>query len=193
MPRATNRKSAASETPSQAESASAATASSDTPSPAETHRDEINRIIARATHTAAGIGLIPVFGVDILGISAVQVHMVYQLSRVYGVPFAPDRMRAVATALIGSVVPWAIAYGWPRMAIKNIPLVGPSLASVSMSVLSGASTWAIGRVYLKHLESGGNILNFDPEKMKDYFKAAFEEGKQVVQNMRNKPAAEPAH
>jgi hypothetical protein len=38
-----------------------------------------------------------------------------------------------------------------------------------MALLGGASTYAVGRVFIQHFESGGTLLTFDPAKVRDYY------------------------
>jgi len=148
---------------------------------------KVNRVIKGSLHTAAGFGLVPLPGLDMLGVLSVQVVMVYRLAKLYQVPFSRTATRAIIVALIGSAVPHAFSTGCSRVALKMIPVVGQSVATVSMAVLSGAATWAVGKVFVQHFESGGNILNFNPEAMKEYFKEAFEQGKTVVKGMTRTP------
>ena len=46
-----------------------------------------------------------------------------------------------------------------------------------MPALAGASTYAVGKVFVQHFESGGTFLNFDPEDVRDYYAEQFEKGK----------------
>ena len=48
------------------------------------------------------------------------------------------------------------------------------------------STWALGKVFIQHFESGGTFLDFDPEEVKEYFKAQFEEGREVAATLEPK-------
>jgi len=49
-----------------------------------------------------------------------------------------------------------------------------------MPVVSGAFTYAIGKVFIQHFASGETFLTFDPEKVRDYYTEMFEEGKKVA-------------
>ena len=71
-------------------------------------------------------------------------------------------------------------------AVKFIPGVGSILGGVTMAVLSGASTFALGEVFKKHFETGGTFLDFDPQRLKNYYNEKFEKGKQVAEDMRKK-------
>jgi hypothetical protein len=38
---------------------------------------------------------------------------------------------------------------------------------------ASASTYAVGRVFIQHFESGGTFLDFDPDKVRAHFEAEF--------------------
>ena len=57
-----------------------------------------------------------------------------------------------------------------------------------MPIYSGAATWAIGKVFIQHFASGGTFLDFDPQKVKDYFRNLFEQGKEVASNLKSAKA-----
>jgi len=46
--------------------------------------------------------------------------------------------------------------------------------------LDAASTWATGKVFIRHFESGGTFLDFDPGKARAYYAEQFEAVKNVV-------------
>ncbi len=59
-----------------------------------------------------------------------------------------------------------------------------------MPATAGSMTYAVGRVFLQHFESGGTFLNFNPEEVKEHYARLFEEGKKVVAEVKeeiNKP------
>ena len=55
-----------------------------------------------------------------------------------------------------------------------------------MSVLSGASTFALGEVFKKHFETGGTFLDFDPGRLKNYYNEKFEKGKEMAADLQKK-------
>ncbi len=62
-----------------------------------------------------------------------------------------------------------------------------------MVLFCGASTWALGKVFIQHFESGGTFLDFKPEEVKEYFKAQFVEGRKMATTMGpNEKAEAPA-
>ena len=52
-----------------------------------------------------------------------------------------------------------------------------------MSLMSGASTYAVGQVARGELEDSGDLTKIDMSKAKNEFKAAFEKGNEFVSNL----------
>jgi hypothetical protein len=51
----------------------------------------------------------------------------------------------------------------------------------------------IVKVFIQHFESGGTFLDLDPDKVREYFKAQFEEGRTTTPSMgTEKKAKSPA-
>jgi len=137
-----------------------------------------------------GAGLIPVPWVDLVAVSSVQLKMLAEVSKVYGVPFQENSGKAAISSLVGFVLPHAMAFGGIGSLLKAIPVVGVLAGAPAMGLFSGAYTWALGNVFIQHFESGGTFLNFNPEQVKEYFQKQFEEGQKVASTMETeeKPA-----
>ncbi len=134
-----------------------------------------NSIIQNHMIWSMGAGFIPVPIADLFAVSAIQLDMIRQLCKVYDVNFKETEGKAIITALTGS--------GLARLgarAVKFIPGVGSILGGVTMAVLSGGSTYALGEVFKKHFETGGTFLDFDPGRLKKYYDEKFEKGKDVA-------------
>ena len=127
-----------------------------------------------------GGGAIPIPFIDLIAVTAIQLDMIKQLARVYGVDYKETEGKAIVTALTGSAV---ASIG--KRAIKFIPGIGSVLGGVTMAVMSGASTYALGEVFSKHFETGGTFLDFDPSRLKKYYDEKFEKGKEIVEDMKN--------
>ena len=71
--------------------------------------------------------------------------------------------------------------------LKFVPVVGSLLAAVSAPAFTGASTYALGRVFVLHFESGGTFLTLDPDKVRAHYEAEFARGQAMVreQTFRN--------
>lgn len=127
-----------------------------------------------------GAGLIPVLIADIFAVSALQLDMIRQLCRVYGIDFSETQGKAIVTSLTSSTLARVTA----GSVVKLIPGLGTLLGGVTVSAFAGASTYALGEVFKKHFESGGTILDFDPGRLRKLYKEKFEKGKKVVEEWR---------
>src|SRR6185295_2119591 len=113
---------------------------------------------------------------DLAAVFAVQLKMVSTLSKQYGIPFAHDRGKAIIGSLVGGAVP---AAGGPPLAsaIKAIPVVGTTVGVIALPAVAGASTYAVGKVFIQHFESGGTFLDFNPDQVRTYYTEEFEKGR----------------
>lgn len=127
-----------------------------------------------------GAGFIPFPVADFLAVAAVQLDMIRSLSNVYDVDFKETEGKALITSLTGS----GLSRVGANALIKMIPGVGTALGGVSMSALSGASTYALGQVFKRHFESGGTFLDFDTGRFKKFYDEQFEKGKKVAEDLR---------
>ncbi len=126
---------------------------------------EAEGIVHRYILWSAGGGLIPFAGVDALALTAIQVLMVRSLCELYETPFKQELVRSVVTALVGSLTPTYL---------KSYPGLGTLVGVVTGPAFYSASTYAVGKVFVQHFESGGTLLTFDPAKMKEYFRQYYE-------------------
>lgn len=140
-----------------------------------------NSIIKNHMVWSMGAGFIPVPIADLFAVSAIQLDMIRQMSKLYDIDFKLSEGKAIIASLTGS----GIARLGAR-AIKFIPGVGSILGGITMSALSGASTYAIGEVFKKHFETGGTFLDFDPTRLKKYYNEKFEKGKQMAEELSKK-------
>lgn len=143
----------------------------------EKHADTIikNHII-----WSMGAGLIPVPIVDFFAVSGIQLDMIRQLCKLYDQDFKETQGKAIITSLTGS----GIARMGAKAMIKFIPGIGSVIGGVTMAVLSGASSYALGEVFKKHFETGGTFLDFDPKRLKKMYNEKFEKGKQVAEQIK---------
>jgi len=137
-----------------------------------------------------GAGLIPVPFVDLVAVSGVQLKMLAEISKIYGVQFQESRGKAVIGALIGYVVPSSMSFGLVGSMLKAVPVVGLLVGAPSMALFCGASAWALGKVFIQHFESGGTFLNFNSAEVKDHYQKLFEEGRKMAVTMEKDKKAE---
>ena len=127
---------------------------------------------------AVGAGFIPVPIVDFAVITGVQLTMLAQICNIYNQPFSKEVAQSIIASLVGGAVTGGEASSLAISSkLKLIPVVGTAVSWLVTPALAGATTYAIGKVFVRHLESGGSLLTFDGKKMKDYMEKAMEEGK----------------
>jgi uncharacterized protein (DUF697 family) len=154
----------------------------------ETKEMEANVTVMKYLLGAAAASLIPVPAFDVVAISGIQLKMVHSLSGIYGVPFKKNAVKSAISALVSGIGATSIATGIFGSLIKAIPVVGPITGAITLSVLAGAATYAVGKVFIQHFETGGTFLDFEPDKVKKHFARLFEEGKKVVATEAEKVA-----
>ncbi|MBF0352103.1 MAG: DUF697 domain-containing protein [SAR324 cluster bacterium] len=140
-------------------------------------------IIHRNVLWSMGGGAIPLPLVDIVAVSAVQIKMLSEISALYEVSFNKNTGKNLTAALIGGIGTDALGKISFSM-LKVFPVWGTAVGIVSFPMFAGASTYAVGRVFVRHFESGGDFLNFDPEKYKGYYKDMLEKGKTLVKKLK---------
>ena len=140
---------------------------------------EAEKIIKNHALYAAGGGLIPIPLLDFVAVTGIQIDLVQDLCELYHVDFYRNQGKSVISAFVGTSL---ASIG--SSLIKAIPGFGSVLGGVSMSVLSGATTYAIGQVFAEHFQEGGTMENLDVEKFRTFYKHKVEEGKKIVQEMK---------
>lgn len=140
---------------------------------------ETDRMIKNHTYGSMGIGLIPLPMVDFLALTGIQIKLVHKLAKFYCVAFSKDRAKSIISSLVSSFVPVAAAGPISSM-VKMIPIVGQTTGGLAMLATGGACTYALGKVFVQHFESGGTFLDFDPESVRAYFADQFKEGKRFA-------------
>jgi len=134
-------------------------------------------LVNRYSLYSAGVGLIPVPLVDMAGVAAIQVKMLSELAAVYDVPFSANRGKSIVAALLGGIAPTSMAASGFGQLFRAIPVVGQMFGFLTVSLFATAATWAVGRVFIQHFESGGTFLNFDPAKAGKMVQDEFEKAK----------------
>jgi uncharacterized protein (DUF697 family) len=126
------------------------------------------KTIKKYMYWSVGAGLIPVPLVDLAAVTGIQLKMIADLAKQYNTKFSKQSTKAILSSLVGGGV---TAEGGPIAAslVKGIPLIGQTAGALTMPAVAGASTYAIGKVFVAHFESGGTLLDFDPDKMRAYY------------------------
>lgn len=136
--------------------------------------EQANLIVKKYMNWSFVGGLIPVPMADVAAVSAVQMKMLSDLATLYDVPFKTHAAKSIIGSLLGAVVPSIAASGVLATGVKFLPVVGTTVGLLTMPALSVAATYAVGKVFVTHFEAGGTFLDFDPEKVREHFRAEFE-------------------
>lgn len=137
------------------------------------------------SHTIYSMGgsLIPIPILDLAAVTAIQLDMVKQLSNLFGADYSENSGKSLVGALTGNI--------FARLGaslIKSIPGIGSLLGGISLVALSGAATYALGNVYVRHVSEGGSLSDLNPEDYKEFFKERFEEGKKKAAEWKDQAA-----
>ena len=129
---------------------------------------------------AMGGGLIPIPLVDFAAVTAIQLEMLQQLAQLYGVDYSRSNGKAFVSALTETTIARLGASFF-----KALPGVGTILGGASMSLTSGASTYAVGQVAVSHFANSGTLSNFVEDQLKKAYDSAFEKGKSYVSDLED--------
>lgn len=127
--------------------------------------------------TAMGIGILPVPGLDLVALGGVQLNLLRNLGELYGQKLADGVGKKLIASMLSGYLPLAIAAPVASV-LKFIPGVGLAAGVLAQSSLAGATTYAIGKQFLHHFETGGSFFDFSADKRK--FRAHVEEGKEAL-------------
>jgi uncharacterized protein (DUF697 family) len=144
-------------------------------------------VVNRHVLWSLGAGLIPVPLADIAAVTAIQMDALQQLAKVYEVDFSADQGKRFVASLTGS----AIARTGASL-VKAIPGVGTVLGGVSMSALSGASTYAVCQVAIRHFRTGGTIFDLPMARARDLYQEALTKGRDFVKSFQSSEASKAA-
>jgi uncharacterized protein (DUF697 family) len=134
-------------------------------------RDQVaSKLVDRFAIWSGVAGLVPLPVVDVLAVGGLQVQMLRRLSQIYNIEFSENRGKALIAALAGSMIPATSGMG-AASALKAIPVINILAAGFVMPVLSAGATYAIGKAFIQHFESGGTLLDFNPPDYREFVKA----------------------
>ena len=133
-------------------------------------------IIKRHVLLSGGIAFLPVPLMDMAAVTAIGARMLRRLCDNYELEFSKERVKSLVASLLG---------GWNAGLIagslfKAAPLIGLPVVVASSVVAFSAITYALGTIFMKHFATGGSLLDFDPEKHREDFSKAYEQGKRVI-------------
>jgi uncharacterized protein (DUF697 family) len=141
-----------------------------------TQKSTAEAIVSKYLPWTMGVGFVPSALLIAAGVVGIQIKMVSEIAKVYGVPFSENRAKSIVISLLGGIAPAGLG-GVVGGLLASIPFVGGWILPATMPLLAGASTYAVGKIFVQHFESGGTFLSFDSVQAKELFAERFEEGK----------------
>jgi len=147
------------------------------------HKDltsNANRVVKIHSALSGALGVIPLPPLGVAMIVANNLKMLHKLSSIYGVKYYKDvGKEAISSFLVGCgtySISGRLIWGLSTLA----PVAAPVISVVTIPVFGSAATYAIGKLFVQHFESGGTFLTFDPEKVRGYYAELFNEGKELT-------------
>jgi len=154
-------------------------------------RDELaQQTVKRFSAWSAAAGVIPVPFIDAMVVSGVQLQMLRRLAEIYDVPFSDNIGKSILATTVGSIIPVSAAAPAAvglASALKFIPVLGMSVAALTMPAMSAGATYLVGKVFIKHFASGGSLLDFKPGEYREFVKTQMNK----AQANRSGPQGQP--
>lgn len=147
----------------------------------QNRRAKGDKIVQNSVLWTIGAGFIPIPIADMVAVTAIQIDMIKKICEVYEINYSEANLKSWISTLSGSVIS---RFG--ADAIKFIPGIGSVIGGISVAALSGASTYAVGQVFIEHFETGGDLTNFEADKFVDFYKKQFERGRAFVEDLQGK-------
>lgn len=147
--------------------------------------DEKEKIILEHVGFSLIAGAIPFPGIDIVAATAVQMDMLAKLAKQYDVDFNEERGKSLISAILGSSFGSFLGRLGASL-VKSVPGVGTVLGIGSQIIFTGASTYALGKIFEYHFQNEGNLFDLDVSGVQDEFKKFFAQGKNIAEEMRKK-------
>lgn len=153
---------------------------------------EAMAIVKRNMLWSAGAGLLPVPGIELVAITAVELKLIRDLAHHYSIPFSHDAAKSAIISLVGSLGSLTFGKVLATSSLRLIPVIGSAIAFTSLSAVSAGVTYAIGKVFIAHFETGGTLLDFQPAKVREFFRQQYDKGLKEAASLAKRPAAEEA-
>lgn len=163
---------------------------------ASSHAAAAAAIVKEHAALAMVASMVPVPFVEFAAVSAVHLKMIEDLTREYGTEFRPQLAKAIlATTMSGFAAYYVDAFVTASLA-KFIPGLGTFVATITLPSVAGGLTYALGRIFIRHFEKGGSLLDFDYRAAQPGLLQEIERSRanpaELAQILGSRPAASPA-
>jgi uncharacterized protein (DUF697 family) len=135
---------------------------------------------------ASSLAILPVPLFDIATLTGTQLNMLRTLSSHYNLDFDEQKSKAILTSLISGSLPLVTVVGLSSVS-KLVPGIGSIGGGISMTVLTSATVYATGQVFISHFENGGSLDDFEAKHWKAFFVNSLEQHK-TARRLKSKEA-----
>ncbi|MBF0398767.1 MAG: DUF697 domain-containing protein [Desulfobacterales bacterium] len=122
-------------------------------------------------------GIIPLPFIDIASVAIIQLKMINELCCEYKIDFSENIKKSIIISTITGVMTDFLGKSTFRLISSMFGVFGTTAESLTTGFWGAAATYAIGKVFVKHFESGGTLINFNFFEYKDYYKEKLKEAK----------------
>lgn len=137
---------------------------------------DAEKLIRKNAFLSMGIGLVPIPLVDMTVLLGQQIWMIEKLGDQYakargleGEKFGKEWVKKSVISLVGAMLPQTSLQFAFYSLIKSVPVVGSTISTLTLPLLCGATTYAVGKVFNLHFASHRSFLSFNPENYRAYF------------------------
>lgn len=131
---------------------------------------------------AMSVGMIPIPIIDGIALTDIQWNLICKLADHYGVPIQ-GAYKTMLISAIGGSLPVLLA-GLGCSVLKLIPGFGQVAGTAALANLGAAFTYATGKVFMEHFESGGTMGNFRAKAFRQQFRLEFRRGQHAAEQLR---------
>lgn len=135
-------------------------------------------IIKNYVAGSIGASAIPVPLFDIAAIGVLQLRMIQRLAKLYGRAFSEKLGRSLISALVGGFVGYGLGATSSSL-LKVVPGVGSLIGFATLPLMAGATTYALGKVFVKHFEDGGSLFDLEPDSLKALYVKELKRGRKI--------------
>ena len=120
--------------------------------------------------------LVPTLLAEWILLPAIQLALIHKLCEIYEQKFVINAAKAKIAVFLAWLLTLLFAAPF-SVILRHVPLIGMSWRHISTALIGSASTYAIGKVFILHFESGGTLLTLDPAKLWEYYREQFEQAR----------------
>jgi len=139
----------------------------------------IDDIIKTHVTYAMTAGAIPVPVADFVAVSAIQYDLIQKVAEFHKVDYDSNKGKTLATSIAG-----ASASRLGASIVKALPGIGTVLGIASQVIISGATTYALGKLFDSHFVNNGTLESLNTEAVKAKYKEYVDKGKEYAKNLK---------